>query len=209
MLASNPVMNKVFGRNIDGGVTRVVNSFGPFVSTNFEMATNVSRVFAFLKVYTKRPTKMILSKISKEDYSAGDSEDMDSYKTEVRETFYKLLRENNPSLRKRTLPAPVTAPLSRRPDRVIDENNIASPLNVPATNAPVSTSISDPNSNHILAPGLFQKLKNKIANLTPVQCSKCKVAEVPNNSSYSTIGPGSSKLRFCSKKCFDDFEMRV
>ena len=202
MLEENPVMIKFFGKDLQKGIARVIDSFGTFVSTNFEMATNISRVLAVLYLYMNRP-KMSKTKILKGDYSAGDTEDMDSFKTEVRERFYKLLRDNNPALRKHTRPAPVTAP-SRQ--RIIDENNIAVPLPIPVRQMIVPVV---PKKTEILAPGLFQKLKNRIARLSPILCSGCKVAEVPKDSSYTTVGPNSKKLRFCGKNCFDDFDMRI
>jgi hypothetical protein len=204
MLEENPVMIKIFGKDLQTGVARVIDSFGTFVSTNFEMATNISRVLAVLYLYMNRP-RMAKTKISKGDYSAGDTEDMDSFKTEVRERFYKLLRDNNPALRKYTRPAPVTAP-SRQ--RVIDENNIAVPLRIPDRPS-VSSEKIVPKTTEMFAPGLFQKLKNRIARLSPILCSGCKVVEIPKDSSYTTVGPNSKKLRFCGKNCFDDFDMRI
>jgi hypothetical protein len=202
MLEENPVMKKVFEKDLQKGITQVIDSFGPFVSTNFEMAVNISRVLAFLYVYKNR-SKMVKPKIAKGDYSAGDDKSMDSFKTEVRERFYKLLKENNPTLRKHTRPAPVVAP-SRQ--RIVGENNVAVPLRIP--DRPIVSSVV-PKTTEILAPGLFQKLKNRITRLSPIMCSSCKINEVSKDSSYTTIGPDSKKLRFCGKNCFDEFKMRA
>jgi hypothetical protein len=204
MLAENPVMIKIFGKDLEKGVVRVLDSFGPFVSTNFEMAANISRALAFLRVYAKMSPKIIKSKISKGEYFAGDSEDMDSFRVEARKIFYELLRKNDPAIRKRTMPVPVMAP---RRQRMIDENNAAVSLEIPDNLSEENVAVAKP--KEIFAPGLFQKLKNRISKLNPTMCSNCKLNEVPKNSSYTTVGPDFKKLSFCSKNCFDDFEMKT
>lgn len=54
-----------------------------------------------------------------------------------------------------------------------------------------------------LAPGLFQKLKDEIALITPIYCSHCNIEIfVPK---YKSI-KGSQKVQFCEKECFDRFQ---
>ena len=55
-----------------------------------------------------------------------------------------------------------------------------------------------------LAPGLFQKLRERITQMTPVYCNQCD-AEV--FAPPYTTPRGAQRLKFCSKECFDRYDI--
>ena len=55
-----------------------------------------------------------------------------------------------------------------------------------------------------LAPGLFQKLRERITQMTPIYCNQCD-AEV--FAPPYTTPRGAQRLKFCSKECFDRYDI--
>ena len=89
----------------------------------------------------------------------------------------------------------IVAPLKIRYSISGDDDRVAVLPGVPVRDARVATE---------LAPGLFQRLRARITQMTPIYCSQC---DVEVNAPPFTTPRGEERLKFCSKECFDVYEM--
>lgn len=229
MIMDNQVLKSAYsGDHLDQYVTEIIASFGP-IKTNYDMARKVSYILVFMSSLIDDPQQyheMIRSK----KYPANTLINLDRYtllpevfsnpnvdkapiennikrsRSAIENKYHELLKQNDPTVRKRTKPrigvpppSPSSPPSPPSPPRVEDaliEDALIEDV------APVPKIQRKPRGE--LAPGLFQKLKERINKMTPTYCNQCEteVFEPP----YVTPR-GAQRLRFCSKECFDKYDI--
>lgn len=168
---------KELERNVDA----IVKSFGPFLKTNADMIYNLARVLSFLDTIEDDTE---LRKALKKLTFVTDVEL--EFEKEVRDRYSKLLIMVDPTIK-----------LSKKNVKTVATINIGRKLKLPET---VKQNIFKVDQE--LAPGLFAKLRNLIANLDQKNCAMC--GQQIYSAKYKTV-KDSRVLEFCGLECFEDF----
>jgi hypothetical protein len=216
MLMDNKILQKSFpdDSSREQYVTAILSEFGNIV-TNYEMARKISYVLVFLTDLIDE-NQIYHSRIKNKQYRGNVLINLDRYtmlpeifrnpnidktpietkikrkRRVIENQFYDNLKIANPNLRRRLNPAPVEAPPSK-------DNRISAPAVLPSS---VASLPREQRSSVELAPGLFEKLRDRISRIS--ECHFChEDVLVPP---YSTVR-GEDRLEFCSKNCFDNYDI--
>jgi len=225
MIMNNDILKSTYsGAALEQYANTIIASFG-HIKTNYDMARKLSYVLVFLSSLIDQPQiyhKMIMDK----KYSGDVLINLDRYtllpeifkdptkeKTDIENKikrdrrsienkYYELIKQTDPVVRKRMKPKRVEAP----PRRSTNSEEVVSPVVRPIQVSGATTTIATPSSRRgmELAPGLFQRLREKITQMTPIYCNQCdaEVFAPP----YTTIRR-TERLIFCTKECFDRYDI--
>jgi hypothetical protein len=219
MLMDNDILKSMdSGRQLELYVEAIINSFG-HITTNDVLARNLSRILVFLTILIDEP-QIYHEKIIRQDYD-GDMLIHLDYDTLLPEVFgepnvdvtpvmkkikhvrrcienkyYDLLKQNDPVVRRRMNPRRLQ--LNQRTSVSLEDTRVALPAVLPDVVGPI---LSRRRATTILAPGLFQKLRELITQMTPSYCSECH-KEVFENYYASIGGEPPQHLKFCDNDCF-------
>jgi hypothetical protein len=222
MIINNDVLKSTHtGEDLIDYVEEIIASFGQ-IDTNYELARKISYVLVFLlplidgpQIYHKRIRNdeypgMVLVNLDRYTLLPEVFRDPDVDKTPIeakikrmRRTienrYYELVKLKDPTIRKQARQTVVDIPLIESPEISENEDSIRVTPEI-APDKPVVRRIVVKE----LAPGLFQKLRERISMMTPIYCSQCN-AEV--FAPPFTTPVGTRRLKFCNKECFDMYDI--
>jgi len=217
MIMSNDVLKSSFGEELEEYAETIIASFGP-IETNYDLARKMSYVLVFLTSLIDDP-QVYHERIRDHEYPGDVLVNLDRYtllpevfkdpnvdKTpienkikRVRRTienrYYELTKQRNPAARRHMRPRRMGVPKTTA--QISGDERIALPAVLPAATVPI---VRPRTIAKELAPGLFQKLRERITQITPIYCNQCD-AEV--FAPPFTTPRGADRLKFCSKECFD------
>lgn len=220
MLMDNEVLRSVFSGNTLVDYTEtIIASFEPS-QTNYDLARKISYVLVFLSSLIDQP-QVYHERIRAQEYPGDVLINLDRYtllpevfkdpdvdktpienkikrkRRSIENRYYELVRQRDPALRRR----PRIPQISRDERNERNERNerVAVPDVLP-------TVVREARVSKELTPGLFQKLRERITQMTPIYCNECN-AEV--FAPPYTTPVGSQRLKFCGKDCFDRYEVDV
>lgn len=219
MIMDNDVLKSVYsGGALEDYAEAIIASFGP-IETNYDLARKISYVLVFLSSLTEEP-QVYHERIRAQEYPADVLINLDRYtllpevfrdpnvdktpvenkikreRRSIENRYYELIKQSgDPFVRKRMRPRRVETPVR---STVTQISGAALPAVLPA---PV---VREVRRSKELAPGLFQKLRERITQMTPIYCNQCdaEVFAPP----YTTLR-GAQRLKFCSKECFDRYDI--
>lgn len=220
MIMDNDVLKSALSGNaLEDYAEAIIASFGP-IETNYELARKTSYVLVFLFSLIDEP-QVYHAMIRAQEYPAEVLINLDRYtllpevfrdpnvdktpienkikrkRRSIEKRYYELIQQSDPVVRRRMRPSRVEAPV-RSIAQISGDERVALPAVLPA--APVvRVRVAKE-----LAPGLFQKLRERITQMTPVYCNQCD-AEV--FAPPFTTPRGAQRLKFCSKECFDRYDI--
>jgi len=224
MLMDNEVLRSVYsGGALQDYAEAIIASFGP-IETNYDLARKTSYVLVFLSSLIDE-SQLYHERIRAQEYPADVLINLDRYtllpevfrdpnvdktptenkikraRRSIENRYYELIKESDPAVRRRMRPRRVEAPV-RSIAQISGDERVALPVVLPAAAAvPV---VREARAGKELAPGLFQKLRERITQMTPIYCNQCD-AEV--FAPPYTTPRGAQRLKFCSKECFDRYDI--
>ena len=225
MLMDNDVLKSVYGANknaLEDYAKAIIASFGP-VETNYDLARKISYVLVFLSSLINEP-QIYHERIRAQEYPADVLINLDRYtllpevfrdpnvdktpienkikraRRSIENKYYELIKQSDPVVRRLMKPRPVEVPRKSIGQISVDER-VALPAVLPAA---AIVSVKTARAGKELAPGLFQKLRERITQMTPIYCNQCD-AEV--FAPPYTTPRGAERLKFCSKECFDRYDI--
>ena len=221
MIMGNEVLTSALSGNaLEDYAEAIIASFGP-IETNYDLARKTSYVLVFLSSLIDEP-QVYHERIRAQEYPADVLINLDRYtllpevfrdpnvdktpienkikreRRSIENRYYELI-QSDPTVRRRTRPMRVEAPSARA--QISGDERVALPAVLPVAAAPV---VRETRSAKELAPGLFQKLRERITQMTPTYCNQCD-AEV--FAPPYTTPRGAQRLKFCSKECFDRYDI--
>lgn len=222
MIMDNNVLKSVYsGGALEDYAEAIIASFGP-IETNYDLARKTSYVLVFLSSLIDEP-QVYHERIRAQEYPADVLINLDRYtllpevfrdpnvdktpienkikraRRSIENRYYELIKQSDPVVRRRMRPRRVEAPV-RSIAQISGDERVALPAVLPAA-APV---VRKSRVAKELAPGLFQKLRERITQMTPIYCNQCD-AEV--FAPPYTTPRGAQRLKFCSKECFDRYDI--
>lgn len=229
ILSTNTVLKKAFPSRteLDEYTRDIVNSFRR-AKSNEDVARKLSYVLVFLtklipekQSYHEDIIRMEyegkdLAKLSRftmlpEVYTrkGADRNVMDNSierrRAQIENKFFSLMKERDPNFRSRLRavareePAPSQLSVSQPSDyQSVSQHILPAPETIEISPIKRKSMVGN------LAPGLFFKLRTLINQIRPLYCENCK-AEV-FDAPYITM-KNNERLRFCTRDCFDDFDM--
>lgn len=222
MIMDNDVLKSALSGNaLEDYAEAIIASFGP-IETNYDLARKTSYVLVFLSSLIDEP-QVYHERIRAQEYPADVLINLDRYtllpevfrdpnldktpienkikraRRSIENRYYELIKQSDPAVRRRMRPRRVEAPV-RSIAQISGDERVALTAVLPAA-APVVREVRVAKE---LAPGLFQKLRERITQMTPVYCNQCD-AEV--FAPPYTTPRGAQRLKFCSKECFDRYDI--
>jgi len=223
MIMSNEILKTTLSDSeLDRFATAVLASFGP-IQTNYDLARKTSYVLVFLTKLLDEP-QSYHERIKMRGYTPDVLINLDRYlllpeifrnpnvektpfenkikraRRVIENRYYEFIKQADPAVRRHTRPRRVEAPMRGGTAAGVAGPQIALPALLPTS----VSEVRERRSNKELAPGLFQKLRERIGQLTPIYCNKCDAEVfVP---AYTTPR-GTQRLKFCSKECFDRYDI--
>lgn len=220
MIMGNDILKSALSGNaLEKYAEAIIASFGP-IETNYDLARKTSYVLVFLSSLIDEP-QVYHKRIRAQEYPADVLINLDRYtllpevfrdpnvdktpienkikraRRSIENRYYELI-QSDPVVRRRMRPRRVEAPV-RSIAQISGDERVALPAVLPAAATPVV----EARVAKELAPGLFQKLRERITQM-PVYCNQCD-AEVFAHP-YTTP-TGAQRLKFCSKECFDRYDI--
>ena len=220
MLMDNDVLKSALSGNaLKDYAEAIIASFGP-IETNYDLARNTSYVLVFLSSLIEEP-QVYHERIRAQEYPGDVLINLDRYtllpevfsdpdvdktpienkikraRRSIENRYYEQIKQSDPTVRKRTRPRRLEAPVKS----TAQDERVALPAVLPAAAVPI---VREGRVAKELAPGLFQKLRERITQMTPIYCNQCN-AEVFAPPYVTPIG--AQRLKFCSKECFDRYEI--
>lgn len=221
MIMDNQVLrSSLSGNALEDYADAIIASFGP-IETNYDLARKTSYVLVFLSSLIDEP-QVYHERIRAQEYPADVLINLDRYtllpevfrdpdvdktptenkikraRRSIENRYYELINQRDPTVRRR--PGRVAAPLKF--DRISGDQRPA--VLSAAAEAALSAPVREVRVAKELAPGLFQRLRARITQMTPIYCNQCD-AEV--FAPPYTTPRGTERLKFCSKECFDTYEI--
>jgi hypothetical protein len=219
MVMNNDVLKSAFSGNaLEEYAETIIASFGP-IETNYDLARKLSYVLVFLSSLIDQP-QVYHERIRSQEYPGDVLVNLDRYtllpevfrdpnvdktptenkikraRRSIENKYYDLIKQNDPVVRRRMRPKRVDAPPVR---------SAASRVTLPAVLPEISVPVArERRVARELAPGLFQRLRERITQMTPIYCNQCD-AEV--FAPPYTTPRGAQRLKFCSKECFDRYDI--
>lgn len=222
MIMDNDVLKSALsGDALEHYAEAIIASFGP-IETNYDLARKTSYVLVFLSSLIDEP-QVYHKRIRDQEYPADVLINLDRYtllpevfgdpnvdktpienkikraRRSIENRYYELIKQSDPAVRRLIRPRRVEAPVMSIA-QISGDERVALPAVLPAA-APV---VREARVAKELAPGLFQKLRERITQMTPVYCNQCD-AEV--FAPPYTTPRGAQRLKFCSKECFDRYDI--
>lgn len=224
MIMDNDILKSAYdAKTLDAYAEIIITSFG-FIETNYSIARKISYVLVFLSSLIDG-SQVYHDRIRNHEYTGEELIYLDRYtllpeifkdpttdKTEIENEikrkrrlienkYYKLIKLNDPTMRKSMRPGRVQAPPIRSTFSS-EDRKVPTPTALP--NRTVVNIHREMQESRELAPGLFQKLKDRITQMSPIHCNKCDTEVL----SPPYITPrGHQRLNFCSKSCFDRYKI--
>lgn len=221
MLMDNDVLKyNLSGDALENYAEAIIASFGP-IDTNYDLASKTSYVLVFLSSLIDEP-QVYHEKIRAQEYPADVLINLERHtllpevfmdpnvdktpienkikraRRSIENKYYELLKQSDPTVRRRMRPRRVEAPVKSIAHS--GDERVALPAVLPVAATPVVRE----DVVRELAPGLFQKLRERITQMTPIYCNQCD-AEV--FAPPYTTPRGAQRLKFCSKECFDKYDI--
>ena len=215
MLMDNEVLKSVLSGNaLADYAEAIIASFEP-IDTNYDLARKTSYVLVFLSSLIDEP-QVYHERIRAQEYPADVLINLDRYtllpeifsdpdvdktpienkikrmRRSIENRYYELIKMRDPTVRRRG--RKFVEPQVRSIAQISGDERVAFPDALPR----------EVRAGKELAPGLFQKLRERITQMTPIYCNQCN-AEV-FAPPYSTP-KGAERLKFCSKECFDRYDI--
>jgi hypothetical protein len=219
MLMDNAVLKSALSRNeLEGYVDAIIASFGS-IDTNYDMARKTSYVLAFLSSLIDEP-QVYHERIRAQEYPGDVLINLDRYtllpevfrnpnvdktpietnikrlRRSIENRYYELIKQSDPATRKRMGPRRMGT--LTRPSHLQRSERVALPTTT------VVSVVREARVAKELAPGLFQKLRERITQMTPIYCNQCDVEVF---APPYTTPKGTQRLKFCSKECFDRYDI--
>jgi hypothetical protein len=224
MLMDNEILKSVYsGGALEDYAKAIIASFGQ-IETNYDLARKTSYVLVFLSSLIDEP-QVYHERIRAQEYPADVLINLDRYtllpevfrdpnvdktpienkikraRRSIENKYYELIKQSDPAVRRRMRPRRVEATV-RSIAQISGDERVALPAVLPvAATLPV---VREARAGKELAPGLFQKLRERITQMTPIYCNQCD-AEV--FAPPYTTPRGAQRLKFCSKECFDRYDI--
>jgi hypothetical protein len=220
MIMDNEVLRSALSGNaLEDYAEAIIASFGA-IETNYDLARKTSYVLVFLSSLIDEP-QVYHERIRAQEYPADVLINLDRYtmlpevfrdpdvdktptenkikraRRSIENRYYELINQRDPAVRRIVRPGRVAAPLKL--DRISGDQRPAV-----LSDAAVSAPVREVRVAKELAPGLFQRVRARITQMTPTYCNQCD-AEV--FAPPYTTPRGTERLKFCSKECFDTYDM--
>ncbi len=228
MIMDNEVLRSALrGQALEDYAEAIIASFGA-IETNYDLARKTSYVLVFLSSLIDEP-QIYHEKIRAQEYPAEVLINLDRYtmlpevfkdpdvdktptenkikraRRSIENRYYELINQRDPGVRRGMRPG--VAPVVPANVPLIIDDSVSRDDARPAVRASAVVSASVSREARVakeLAPGLFQRLRARITQMTPIYCNQCdtEVFAPP----FTTVRK-AERLKFCSKECFDIYDM--
>lgn len=222
MIMDNNVLKSVYsGIMLEEYAETIIASFGN-IETNYDLARKLSYVLVYLSPLIEQP-QIYHERIRNQQYPGDVLIRLDRYtllpevfsdpnvdktpienkikraRRSIENKYYDLIKQSDPTVRRRRRPKHVEVPVHEE----AHERVVALPAVLPKNVVSVIPERYRKVARE-LAPGLFQRLRERITQMIPVYCNQCD-AEV--FAPPYTTPRGEQRLKFCSKECFDRYDI--
>ena len=220
MIINNEVLKSAFSGNaLEEYAETIIASFGS-IETNYDLGRKLSYVLVFLSSLIDQP-QVYHDRIRNQEYPGDVLINLDRYtllpeifrdpnvdktptenkikraRRSIENKYYEFIKQSDPAVRRRTRPKRMEAPVRRT-------SAVLLPAVLPEAAPAPAPVVRERRVARELAPGLFQRLRERITQMTPIYCNQCD-AEV---FAPPYITPrGAQRLKFCSKECFDRYDI--
>jgi hypothetical protein len=224
MLMNNEILKDTLGPNLERYAEGIIASFG-LLATNYDLARNLSYILVFLTPLIEGP-QIYHEKIRNLEFQPHILISLDRYmllpevfsnpnvdkaivenkikqlRRRFETTFYALVDQMDPTTRKKVRPSRIDIPV--KTTQSISSAPTPIPVLGPVPEVPGGPEVPEGPVTMELAPGLFQKLRERITQLSHTRCNQCDAEVI--NPPYTTVS-GTDVLKFCSSDCFDRFNI--
>ncbi len=226
MLMNNEVLKSAYsGDALKEYAKAIITSFGP-IETNYDLARKTSYVLVFLTSLIDDP-QIYHEKIRSQEYPGNVLVNLDRYtllpevfmdpnidkaptenkikreRRSLEKRYYDLIKQNDPAVKKHMRPRRMEAPVRDHSWFFFDDDSVSLQQAV-LPPLPILPVVRERRVARELAPGLFQKLRERIGQMTPIYCNQCNVEVF---APPFTTPRGAERLKFCSKECFDRYDI--